>query len=66
MFAIVLLVDTVGEAWQLGWRVTARCGWGKQDGMKSICACIYSYELTCAHSFGLAARRSRCLTLRRG
>jgi len=39
------MVETLGEAWQLGWQVTARCAYGKRDGMKSVRACIYSYEL---------------------
>ena len=34
-----------GEAWQLGWRITARCAWGKGDGMKSVRPCVYSYDL---------------------
>ena len=38
-------METIGEAWQLGWRVTARCAWGKRDGMKSIRECLYSGEL---------------------
>ena len=38
-------VETLGEAWQLGWRVTARCDFGKKDAMKSIRECVYSAEL---------------------
>jgi hypothetical protein len=40
-----MAVETIGEAWQLGWRVTARCAWGNRDGMKFVRACIYSYDL---------------------
>lgn len=39
------MVETIGEAWQSGWRITARCAFGKRDGMKSVRACIYSYDL---------------------
>jgi hypothetical protein len=28
-----MAVETLGEAYELGWRVTARCARGKQDGM---------------------------------
>jgi hypothetical protein len=40
-----MTVETIGEAWQLGWRVTARCAFGKRDGMKSIRECISTYDL---------------------
>lgn len=40
-----MAVETIGEAWQLGWRITARCAWGKRDGMKSVRPCVYSYDL---------------------
>src|SRR4051812_3745418 len=33
------------EAWRLGWRVTARCAFGRRDGMKSIRECTYRAEL---------------------
>jgi hypothetical protein len=39
------MVEMIGEAWQLSWRVTALCNAGKRDGMKSIWPCIYSYDL---------------------
>lgn len=38
-------VETIGEAWQLGWRVTARCAFGNRDAMKSVRECVYSHEL---------------------
>src|SRR3954468_5113802 len=31
-----MAVETLGEAYSYGWRVTARCAHGKRDGMKSI------------------------------
>jgi hypothetical protein len=40
-----MAVETIGEAWQLGWRVRARCDFGKRDAMKSIRECVYSAEL---------------------
>jgi DNA-directed RNA polymerase subunit RPC12/RpoP len=38
-------IETLGEAWRLGWRVRVRCAWGKHDGMKTIRACIFKAEL---------------------
>jgi hypothetical protein len=38
-------VETLGEAWQLGWTVKARCAFGKYDAMKTIRECVYSAEL---------------------
>jgi DNA-directed RNA polymerase subunit RPC12/RpoP len=38
-------VETLGEAWNSGWRITMRCAWGKRDGMKSIRECGYRREL---------------------
>ena len=42
---VLMSVETLGEAWQLGWRVVACCDWGKRDGMKSIRECVYRGEL---------------------
>ncbi len=41
-------VETLGEAFRLGWKVTARCSQGKRDGMRSIPECINRYELDMA------------------
>ncbi len=38
-------IETIGEAWQFGWRVTARCAFGRKDGMKSVRECVCTYEL---------------------
>ena len=40
-------VETIGEAWSLGWRVTARCVRGREDGpsSKSSRECGYRREL---------------------
>jgi len=39
------MVETIGEAHDLGWRATARCAAGKRAGMKTIRACTCVYEL---------------------
>jgi hypothetical protein len=36
---------TFGEAFSLGWRITARCAWGRREGMKSIRQCNARYDL---------------------
>lgn len=38
-------VETLGEALQAGWRVRARCAFGKRDGLKSIRECNRTVEL---------------------
>ena len=40
-----MAVETLGDAFSLGWRVTMRCAWGNRDGLKSIRECIYQKEL---------------------
>lgn len=47
MFAICsdMAVETLGEAYRLGWKITARCAFGKRDGMKSIRECTYRASL---------------------
>ena len=64
-----MAVETLGEAWNLGWRVHIRCAWGKRDGLKSIRECLFSAELdlqtlvcTRGRDFPLArlAERLRC------
>ena len=40
-----MAVETLGEAWNTGWRVTMRCAWGNRDGLKSIKQCMYRREL---------------------
>jgi hypothetical protein len=39
------MVETLGEAKAQGWRITARCAWGKCDAMKSIRECVSRYDL---------------------
>jgi hypothetical protein len=38
-------VETLAEAHACGWRVAARCAFGKHDGMRSIRECLYRAEL---------------------
>ena len=40
-----MAVETLGEALSYGWRVTARCAAGKQDGMHRHKECVYRAEL---------------------
>jgi len=66
-------VETLGEAYQLGRGLTARCAFGKRDGMKSIRACIYRADLdmqplvwTRGPNFPLARLESRLMCPRCG
>jgi DNA-directed RNA polymerase subunit RPC12/RpoP len=40
-----MAVETLGEAYALGWRITARCAEGKQEGMHRFRECVYRAEL---------------------
>ena len=42
-----MAVETIGEAYSLGWRVTVRCSYGREDGAhsKSSRECINRKEL---------------------
>lgn len=64
-----MAVETLGQAFSLGWRVSARYVRGKRDTMKSCRECLYSQELdmqtlvwTRGKSFPLSllASRLRC------
>ena len=59
-------IETLGDAYAAGWRVTARCAMGKRDGMKSIRECTSRFELdmqtlvwTRGRAFPLASLVSR-------
>jgi hypothetical protein len=59
-------VETLGQALAYGWRIHARCDFGKRDAMKSIRECVYSRELdletlvwTRGKGFPLSALESR-------
>jgi len=38
-------VETIGEAYQLGWRIHVRCAWGRREAMKSVRGCLARAEL---------------------
>jgi hypothetical protein len=40
-----MAVETLGEAWSLGWRIHVKCASEKGDGMKRRRECVYSAEL---------------------
>jgi hypothetical protein len=40
-----MAIETIGEAYDWGWRVTVRCAWGPRDGMKRRRECVYGGEL---------------------
>ena len=42
---VLMVVETLGDAFAAGWHLTARCAWGKREGMKSKRECHYTREL---------------------
>ena len=40
-----MAVESIGEAYSLGWRVMVRCAHGPRDGMKQIRECVHGAEL---------------------
>jgi hypothetical protein len=59
-------VETLGEALSYGWRITARCSAGKQEGMRRHPECRYREELdlvtlvwTRGRAFPLSRRETR-------
>jgi hypothetical protein len=61
-----MAIETLGEAYSAGWRLTVRCAWGKRDAMKSIRDCVEGAELdletlvwTRGRDFPLARLESR-------
>lgn len=60
------MVETLGEAWSLGWRIHVRCAAGKHDKSKFARECVYRGELdvetllcTRGRAFPLALLASR-------
>jgi hypothetical protein len=39
------MVETLGEAHDLGWKVRVRCAYGNREGMKSIRSCTFNAYL---------------------
>lgn len=67
---LAAMVETIGEAFSLGWQLKARCAYGNREGMKSVRRCTWSYDLdmltlvaTRGRDFPLSmvASRLRCL-----
>lgn len=40
-----MTVETIGEAYSLGWRVRARCAGGPREDMKRVRECVHGAEL---------------------
>jgi len=38
-------VETIGEGYMLGWRIHARCAWGRRETMKTVRGCLGKAEL---------------------
>lgn len=39
------MVETIGEAFTLGWQLKARCAYGNREGLKSVRQCVWTYDL---------------------
>lgn len=39
------MIETLGQARDNGWKITARCAWGQRDAMKRIRECKASVRL---------------------
>jgi hypothetical protein len=66
---LIAMVETIGEAFSLGWHLKARCAFGNREGTKSVRQCTWIYDLdmltlvaTRGRDFPLAmlASRLRC------
>jgi hypothetical protein len=45
LYYSVAMVETIGEAFSLGWQLKARCAFGNREGMKSVRQCTWTYDL---------------------
>ncbi len=45
LYYLIAMVETIGEAFSLGWQLKARCAFGNRDGMKSVRRCTWTYDL---------------------
>lgn len=43
-----MAIESIGEAYDHGWRVNVRCAWGPRDGIKRVRECVYGVELDLA------------------
>ncbi|WP_187144426.1 hypothetical protein [Microvirga massiliensis] len=64
-----MAVETIGEAFTLGWRVRMRCSFGPRDAMRRIRECAFRCELDlqtlvcirgAAMPLSLLAERHKC------
>lgn len=39
------MVETIGEAWQAGWRLKVQCAFGRREGLKSVRDCGRHHDL---------------------
>jgi hypothetical protein len=63
------MAETIGEAMDAGWEISARCAWGGREGLKSVRECSWKHKLdvvtlvaTRGRDFPLAmlSQRMRC------
>jgi hypothetical protein len=59
-------VETIEEAYMLGWRILVRCAWGRREAMKSVGACLAKAELDLHTLVGPEAPPSPSRALRTG
>ena len=43
-----MAIESIGDAYDQGWRVNVRCAHGPRDGMKRVRECVYGAELDLA------------------
>jgi hypothetical protein len=55
-------VETLGEAYMLGWRIPVRCAWGRREAMKSVRGCLGKAELDLHTLTGHGVRHSQSQT----
>ncbi|WP_245362127.1 hypothetical protein [Rhizobium sp. NXC14] len=62
------MAETIGEAMDAGWDVTARCAWGIREGLKGVRECLWKHKLdlvtlvaTRGAIFRLLCSRSGCV-----
>jgi hypothetical protein len=34
------MIETIGDAWDYGWKITVRCAFGRREGLKSVRECM--------------------------
>src|SRR4051794_28483173 len=56
-------VETLGEAYMLGWRIHVRCAWGRREAMKGVRSCLGRAELDLHTLIWIRVLSSRALPL---